>query len=194
MIINPKSSFFSELKVALEKTYEDIYWDQDAIYMERNSRDFVKRVRVINRNAEAVCNLLHSQITAENPIVKRVYYPKYEARSNYDICRISPPLGPDGQEEGNFGGLFSVTFTSKVAAEAFFDALPCAKGPSLGTNFTLACPYTILAHFTELEWAARYGVEEGLVRISVGLEDQQELLTWISTSLRQAEAAVSRSM
>jgi len=194
LILNPKSTYFSELKGVLEQTYEDIYWDQDAIYMERNSRDFVKRVRVINRNTQAVCDLLHSQIVVENPIVKRVYYPKYEMLSNYDICRIPPPIGPDGQEEGNFGGLFSVTFTSKAAAEAFFDALPCAKGPSLGTNFTLACPYTIIAHFAELEWAAKYGVEEGLVRISVGLEDQQQLLTWISTSLLRAAEAVSRPM
>ncbi len=29
-----------------------------------------------------------------------------------------------------------------------------AKGPGFGTNFTLACPYTLLAHYTELEWAA----------------------------------------
>ena len=171
-----------------------MYWAQDAIYMERNSRDFVKRVRVINRNAEAVCDLLHSQIAVPNPIVKKVYYPKYETRSNYDVCRLPPPLGLDGEEEGNFGGLFSVTFTSKPAAEAFFDALPCAKGPSLGTNFTLACPYTILAHFVELDWAAKYGVEEGLIRISVGLEDQHQLLAWISASLHQAERAVSTSI
>ena len=39
----------------------------------------------------------------------------------------------------------------------------------MGTNFTLACPYTLLAHYTELKWAASYGVESELVRISVGL-------------------------
>jgi cystathionine gamma-synthase len=176
--------------MTLDQTYEDSYWGEDAIYMERNSRDFVQRVRVINRNAEAVCDLLHSHTTVANPIVKNVYYPKWETWSYYDICRIASPAGPDGREEGNFGGLFSVTFTSTTAAEAFFDALPCAKGPSLGTNFTLACPYTILAHFLELEWAASHGVEEGLVRVSVGLEDQQVLLAWFSTSLRQAEDAV----
>jgi cystathionine gamma-synthase len=191
LILNPKSQHFLALKTKIEQTYEDVYWDEDAIYMERNSRDFAKRVRLINRNAEMVCDFLRSQTTVENPIVKEVYYPKWQTRSNYDICRITRPPEPDGEEEGNFGGLFSVTFNSKVASEAFFDALPCAKGPSLGTNFTLACPYTILAHFTELEWAAEYGVEEGLVRVSVGLEDQQLLLTWIADSLKKAQEAVS---
>ena len=32
--------------------------------------------------------------------------------------------------------------------------MPFFKGPSLGTNFTLACPYTILGHYLELDWAA----------------------------------------
>ena len=46
----------------------------------------------------------------------------------------------------------------------------------MGTNFTLASPYTILAHYTEMEWAEKYGVERGLVRISVGLEEKERLV------------------
>jgi cystathionine gamma-synthase len=39
--------------------------------------------------------------------------------------------------KGGYGGLFSITFHSTPEAIAFFDALDTAKGPSLGTNFTL---------------------------------------------------------
>lgn len=53
----------------------------------------------------------------------------------------------------------------------FYDALNLSKGPSLGTNFTLVCPYTLLAHYYELPWAKDFGVEKDLIRISVGLED-----------------------
>jgi cystathionine gamma-synthase len=60
-------------------------------------------------------------------------------------------------------------------AVRFFDAVETAKGPSLGTNFTLTSPYTILAHYGELEWAASYGVESNLVRVSIGLEDTEAL-------------------
>jgi cystathionine gamma-synthase len=84
-----------------------------------------------------------------------------------------------------------LTFTSLKASSAFFDALPCYKGPSLGTNLTLACPYTILAHFTELGWAAEFGVEEGLVRISVGTEDTKDLLRDFGVALAAAEAITS---
>ena len=62
-----------------------------------------------------------------------------------------------------------------AAAPAVYDNLMVSKGPSLGTNFTLCCPYTLLAHYTELEWAAKCGVRADLIRVSVGLEDIEDL-------------------
>ena len=64
-----------------------------------------------------------------------------------------------------------MTFKAKSHAVAFYDALETAKGPSLGTNFTLrlvvaqhlrcnhmltwsSCPYTLLAHYSELNWVS----------------------------------------
>jgi cystathionine gamma-synthase len=31
-------------------TYEDTYFDEDAVFMERNSRDFTQRIRIIDEN------------------------------------------------------------------------------------------------------------------------------------------------
>ena len=42
----------------MKHDYEDSYWPEDAIYMERNSRDFISRVDRINTNAEAICDNL----------------------------------------------------------------------------------------------------------------------------------------
>ncbi|KFY49618.1 hypothetical protein V495_00514 [Pseudogymnoascus sp. VKM F-4514 (FW-929)] len=69
------------------------------------------------------------------------------------------------------------------AAIAFHDALDVAKGASLGTNFTLCCPYTLLAHFSELEWAAKFGVVEHLVRISVDVVDLEILASIVQRAL-----------
>lgn len=202
LVINPKSPHYAALKAVQEAEYEDHYFDEDAIYMERNSRDFQERVAHMNLNTEMVCDLLLSR-RADGPtpegmdppppssspsIVKNVYYPKYMTPSHY-IASIRPQ-NPDATQSGGFGALFSVTFTSDLASRAFFDALPCYKGPSLGTNFTIACPYTILAHYTETEWALGWGVEVGLVRISVGLEDPKMLREWITGALEKAEKAV----
>lgn len=63
----------------------------------------------------------------------------------------------------------------------------------LGTNFTLACPYTILAHYCELDWAAEYGVPINLVRISVGMEDEATILGWVKHALEAAEKAMELS-
>lgn len=161
--------------------------------MERNSRDFQRRVKVIDINTEAVCDFLQSRSLvagAPSPVIKEVFYPKFITPEHYNHCRIKAAT-PEAGKGGGFGGLFSLTFTSSTASEAFFDALPCYKGPSLGTNFTLACPFTILAHFTELDWAAQYGVEEGLVRVSVGMEDKELLLRSFETALKAAEEAVA---
>jgi len=47
-----------------------------------------------------------------------------------------------------------------------------------------------LAHWAELEWAAQYGVEEGLVRVSVGMEDTEGLLRSFKLALDAAKEAI----
>src|SRR5271170_776081 len=112
-------------------------------------------------------------------LVKSVFYPKFNpSRPNYDAYRT-----PDG----GYGGLLSVVFHNDDHAIIFYDALETAKGPSLGTNFTLTSPYTILAHYTELEWARQFGVESGLVRISAGLEEMEHLVGVFEKALEAIE-------
>lgn len=195
-MLNPASRHYAALKCYLEATFEDIYFDQDAIFLERNSRDFQERIKVIDKNAEIVCDFLRSNSVAGgkvSSVVKEVCYPKYTTPEHYERYRIQRHSHPDGGHGGGggYGGLFSVLFTSELASQVFFDALECCKGPSLGTNFTLACPFTILAHYAEMEWSAQFGVEAGLVRISVGLEHSADLVRIFDNALRAAETAVT---
>ena len=37
------------------------------------------------------------------------------------------------------------------------------------------CPYVLLAHYEELDWAASFGIDAQIIRISVGLENIDEL-------------------
>lgn len=174
-VYNPNSLRYQSLKKTIKLEYEDDYWAEDAIFMERNSRNFVSRIEQINANAGAIAELLH-----HSPATKAVYYPKLRpSKTNYDACR---------NPGGGYGGLLSVTFNHIQEAVVFFDTLAVLKGPSLGTNFTLACPYVILAHYHELEWAAKFGVEPDLVRISVGLEDRNVLEAKIKKALDAVQA------
>ncbi|QRV76467.1 Cys/Met metabolism PLP-dependent enzyme [Ceratobasidium sp. AG-Ba] len=188
LVLNPQGKHYKALQDQMKVQYEDVYWGEDSVFMERNSRDFIPRVHTINSNTEALCDFLRSRSlvnsSTPNTVVKEVYYPKWQTRENYDACRR---LNKESPYPSGFSGLFSLTFTTIEASRAFFDNLDCAKGPSLGTNFTLACPYTILAHYAELDWAEAYGVETGLVRVSVGLEEREELLAKFAFALEMAE-------
>lgn len=57
-ILNPKGRYYELLKKTWAAEYEDNFWPEDAIFLERNSRDFVSRIERINVNAEAICEVL----------------------------------------------------------------------------------------------------------------------------------------
>ncbi|KAK3290952.1 putative cystathionine gamma-synthase/beta-lyase [Chaetomium fimeti] len=180
--LNPASGVSGGLRGVLEGgrgEAEAAWFWEDVVVMEGNSRDFGARVDRAGGNAEVVVGLLRGR----GAVVREVYYPLGgPTQALYDAFRV---------EGGRYGFLVSVRFWEKAQAVAFYDALDVAKGPSLGTNFTLCCAYTLLAHYSELEWAAGYGVVEDLVRISVGLEDRAWLEERVARALRAAEGVTA---
>ncbi|KAK3073276.1 Cystathionine gamma-synthase [Teratosphaeriaceae sp. CCFEE 6253] len=161
-ILNPQSRYYATLRRVFEEEYEDKQFAEDSIYLERNSRDFIARTHRINANGETIADILRS-----HPAIKQVNYPKYGPTKHwYDACKLP---------SGGYGGLLSATFHRMEDAQVFYDYLDTQKGPSLGTNFTLSSPFVILAHYGELEWAAKYGCEATLVRFSIGLEEKETL-------------------
>ncbi|RBR06306.1 uncharacterized protein FIESC28_11108 [Fusarium coffeatum] len=157
----------------LKDGFCDTYFPLDAIVMEKNSADFEQRVITASENAERTVKIL-----CNHPSIEQVYYPKGNPTQNIYERYRRPGKG--------YGYLLSIRFKTPEAAIAFHDALDVAKGPSLGTNFTLCCAYTLFAHFSELDWAAKYGVVEHLVRISVGIESQEALDELVKTALDAA--------
>lgn len=109
----------------------------------------------------------------------QIFYPKYTANEAY-LSFVTRKDAP------GYGGLFSIVLKTQKQAERFYDALDVYKGPSLGTSFTLVCPYTVLAHYMELEWAQSFGVSPWLVRVSVGLENVTDLISVFSKALECA--------
>jgi cystathionine gamma-synthase len=179
LILNKTSKYYHKLQAQLGVLYEDMYFDEDVIVMERNSRDFVSRVATIDNNTEAITEYLRSC----SSVVKDIYYPKWQTPEYYDICRRQKG------SVGGYGGLFSILFASVAAAQGFFDALPCPKGPSFGTDFTLVCPYAIIAHYRELDWAAGHGVPLEMVRVWVGTEPLKDLMQAFTVAISAAVSA-----
>ncbi|KAJ9062032.1 Cystathionine gamma-synthase [Entomophthora muscae] len=169
LTISPKSSKRHLIKQWLDANHEDLMWNEDAIVLELNSRGFEERMCRINSDAEALCDFLRS-----HPLVKQVFYPKYTTSEIFEQYRRS---------KGGYGYLFSLDFYTPNHAISFYDNLACAKGPSHGTNFTLVCPYTLIAHYSELDWASSHNVSPSLVRVSVGLEGSAWLRKAFSKAL-----------
>lgn len=165
-MLNPASRFYPEFKAHMEATYEDSFFDSDALVMEMNSRELVDRTAIINHNAEKLSDMLYLRSVVggcEGSVIKAVHYPKYRTRENFDRCR-NPLAGQAGLDETGYGGLLAVTFTSLEAATAFYSALQCYKGTTLGTVFTLATAFSVLGFRPDqMKWIEDCGVEESLV-------------------------------
>ncbi|CAI5758778.1 unnamed protein product [Candida verbasci] len=170
LILNPDSKYYPKLKEFFNQDYEDLFWAEDALWLERNSRDFVERVKKIDETSLKVVELLKS-----NPKIDKIYYPSISStKKYYDEIK---------SEDGGYGGLISFLFKDPQDGINFFNQVNLHKGPSLGTNFTLACPYAILAHYQELDEIEQWDVDRNLIRISIGLEEPEELLKVLKDSL-----------
>jgi cystathionine gamma-synthase len=170
LICNPQSPYYTELKAIAAELHEELLWHEDAEVLSANLSSFPERMQRHNYNG-----LLIAERLREHPAIEQVWYPKWSFGDAYEAVR---------RPEGGWGSL--VTFLPKNAASrspVIYDNLAVCKGPSLGTDFTLACPFTLLAHYTELEWAEACGVPRDLIRISVGLEEPEELWQRIERAL-----------
>ena len=107
--------------------------------------------------------------------MNRVYHPLTETTELYDEYRR--------EGVGGYGALLSIQFRNGDQSRRFYDCLDAAKGPGFGSNFTLACPYTMIAHFNELDWCRSFGIDPNLVRVWVGLEEKNELLSVFRAAL-----------
>lgn len=197
LIVNTASRWCGKVMRALREEEETNWYPRDAEVMERNSRDFGERMGKINGNARRVYEMMERERGKQGGAgVREVFYPlgsesqhlyeRWARRFPSSVTTSSssedhtstaaatngePSRHEQASREFGYGYLLSLTFHRPQQAVAFYDALDVAKGPSLGTNFTLACAYTLFAHYREREWAAGFGVEEFLVRVSVGMED-----------------------
>ena len=162
LICNPRSPLYAELKPIISARHEELLWGEDAVVLAAQARSFPERMKRHNQNGLWLAERLR-----RHPAVERVWYPKWEFAEAYEAVR---------RPEGGWGAL--ITFLPKegeTRSPGIYDRLEFCKGPSLGTVFTLACPFMLLAHYTELEWAESCGVPRSLIRLSVGLEDPEDL-------------------
>ncbi len=122
-------------------------------------------------NGEKVANYL-----LNHPKVEKVYYPGFESHPNHEVAK---------KQMSGFGGMiaFEVKGGKKGGTQLLDNVKLCTLAVSLGDTETLIEHPASMTHATygpeELKEA---GIPEGLVRISVGLEDAEDIIADLEQS------------
>jgi cystathionine beta-lyase/cystathionine gamma-synthase len=148
---------------------------QEAWLVLRGIKTLPLRMRQHCENAIAVARWLE-----RHPKVSRVYYPGLRSHPQHDLAKRLFP-------EGSYGGMVSFDLASADQRQVFrfFEALRiCIPATTLGDVCTLVL-YPAHSSHRALgpEERARIGIGDGLVRMSVGIEAVEDLLSDLEQAL-----------
>jgi cystathionine gamma-synthase len=90
--------------------------------------------------------------------------------------------------------VLSIIFHNPASAEHFYNVLDVCKGSSFGTNLTLVIPYVQLANYWNRERVPKYGVPQHILRMSVGLEDCEQLVDTVAKALKEVQLLEGNSV
>jgi cystathionine gamma-synthase len=151
-----------------------------ATLLERSIRTMPLRVERACANARQVAAFLES-----HPLVARVHWPGLASHRDHALAKA---------QMKDFGAMVTVELNCDLAGTArFVDALRIFQlAASLGGVESLVSVPVASSHFalTPAERAAA-GVTEGMVRLSVGIEDAADLIEDLRQALTQASAGVA---
>ena len=137
----------------------------------RGVKTLAVRMERHEANGRAVAAFLEA-----HPKVGRVYYPGLASHPQHTLAK---------RQMRGFGALISFDVGSYANAKALLDAVKiCSLGESLGGVETLICHPATMTHASVPEAdRAKLGITPGLVRISVGIEDEEDLLSDLGRAL-----------
>lgn len=123
------------------------------------------------RMAQHNSSALHlAETLSKDPRVRRVHYPGLSSHPNHDVAR---------KQMTGFGGMLSIELECDLAAtRTFVDSLEVfLNAVSLGGVESLASIPVLTTHYgIDADLLAEAGISESTVRLSVGIEDTEDLL------------------
>lgn len=143
----------------------------DAFLVTRGIKTLPVRMRAHDANGRAVAEWLTTQ-----PKVKSVIYPGLPSHPGHALAR---------RQMTGFGGMISFDLGSLEAARRLLDRVTvCALGESLGGVESLISHPASMTHASvEPSERERRGITPGLVRVSVGIEDLEDILADLEFAL-----------
>lgn len=144
---------------------------QDSYLLIRGIRTLGIRMEEIEANTRAVVEFLQA-----NPNVKKVFYPGLETHPNHAIAK---------KQARGFGGMVSFDVGRAENANKLLSKIKYfTLAESLGAIESLISVPARMTHASiPAERRAELGITEGLVRISVGIEDVEDLIEDLTQAL-----------
>lgn len=167
--------------VSTDKLAEDLHFvqnstggvlgPQDSWLLMRGIKTLGIRMEEIEINTHAIVNFLQ-----EHSAVEKVFYPGIESHPNRDIAQ---------KQARGFGGMISFDVGSAEKADQLLSKVKYfTLAESLGAVESLISVPARMTHASiPKERRAELGITEGLVRISVGLEDVEDLIEDLTQAL-----------
>ncbi|WP_404443895.1 bifunctional cystathionine gamma-lyase/homocysteine desulfhydrase [Sutcliffiella horikoshii] len=137
---------------------------QDSWLLMRGIKTLGLRMEATEKNTRRIVEFLES-----HPFVGKVYYPGLEDHPNHDVAK---------QQAGGFGGMVSFDIGSAEKADQLLARIKYfTLAESLGAVESLISVPARMTHASiPAERRAELGIVDGLVRISVGIEDVEDLI------------------
>ena len=141
----------------------------------------LRGMKTLPLRMEAHCAGAHALAEAvkDHPAVQAIHYPGLPQHPGHDLAAR--------QMNGKFGGLVSLDLGTQEAAWRFLNALKLfTQAVSLGDVESLTCHPASTTHaLLGEETLLRQGVTPGLVRMSVGIEDPDDLVRDVLAALEK---------
>lgn len=139
----------------------------------RGIKTLALRMERHNSNAYVLANML-----SEHPKVVNTHYPGLESHHNHEIAK---------RQMNGFGGIIGLDLGSAEAAKSFVNNVRiCTFATSLGGVETIVQPSALMTHATlSSEERTKAGISDGLLRLSVGIEDVDDLKADIKQALEK---------
>ena len=137
----------------------------------RGVKTLAVRMKQHNENGLAIANFL-----AKHPKVQKVHYPGLPSHPQHELAK---------KQMKGFGGMLAFEIGSMEKAKAILKSVRlCSLAESLGGVETLISHPASMTHASvPPEDRARIGITDGLVRISAGIEDVEDLVADLEQAL-----------
>lgn len=173
-LVVTKEESLAEQIYFVQNSFGSVLGVQDSYTLIQNMKTTAVRFNEESRVAMRIAQFLH-----EHPLVEKVYYPGLASHPGYDI---------HASQATSAGAVLSFSLPSYEVAKAFVNAMqiPVFAVSLGGVESILSYPAKMSHAAMEPEERAKRGITDGLLRFSVGLEHEDDLIEDFTQALEIA--------